>query len=173
MDFPRAEFSSYKLKGDSKFKTPTVTYKSIDENTATITIPSGVTLVNETTKKSSTGKATIAGGDKFHLEGDKDKVAGKTQNLTLSVKISSDFRAYVIHTVEREAGHGAQDIGYAEFGSKKLKMTVTWPEPVAGDKWRVRVQAKKIDESGKGLAGAIFYIYQIRQSTTSIGYDIT
>ena len=159
MDFPRAEFSSYKLKGDSKFKTPTVTYKSIDENTATITIPSGVTLVNETTKKSSTGKATIAGGDKFHLEGDKDKVAGKTQNLTLSVKISSDFRAYVIHTVEREAGHGAQDIGYAEFGSKKLKMTVTWPEPVAGDKWRVRVQAKKIDESGKGLAGAIFYIY--------------
>lgn len=159
MDFPRAEFSSYKLKGDSKFKTPTVTYKSIDENTATITLPSGVTLVNETTKKSSTGKATIAGGNKFHLEGDKDKVAGKTQSLTLSVKISSDFRAYVIHTVEREAGHGAQDIGYAEFGSKKLKMTVTWPEPVAGDKWRVRVQAKKIDESGKGLAGAIFYIY--------------
>ena len=83
MDFPRAEFSSYKLKGDSKFKTPTVTYKSIDENTATITLPSGVTLVNETTKKSSTGKATIAGGDKFHLEGDKDKVAGKTQSLTL------------------------------------------------------------------------------------------
>lgn len=38
------------------------------------------------TKKSSTGKATVAGGDKFHLEGDKDKVAGKTQNLTLSVK---------------------------------------------------------------------------------------
>ena len=159
MDFPRAEFSSYKLKGNSKFKTPTVTYKSIDENTATITLPSGVTLVNETTKKSSTGKATIAGGDKFHLEGDKDKVAGKTQNLTLSVKISSDFRAYVIHTVEREAGHGAQDIGYAEFGSKKLKMTVTWPEPVAGDKWRVRVQAKKIDESGKGLAGAKFDVF--------------
>ena len=159
MDFPRAEFSSYKLKGDSKFKTPTVTYKSIDENSATITLPSGVTLVNETTKKSSTGKATVAGGDKFHLEGDKDKVAGKTQNLTLSVKISSDFRAYVIHTVEREAGHGAQDIGYAEFGSKKLKMTVTWPEPVAGDKWRVRVQAKKIDEGGKGLAGAKFDIY--------------
>lgn len=159
MDFPRAEFSSYKLKGDSKFKTPTVTYKSIDENTATITLPSGVTLVNETTKKSSTGKATIAGGDKFHLEGDKDKVAGKTQSLTLSVKISSDFRAYVIHTVEREAGHGAQDIGYAEFGSKKLKMTVTWPEPVAGDKWRVRVQAKKIDEGGKGLAGAKFDVF--------------
>ena len=159
MDFPRAEFSSYKLKGDSKFKTPTVTYKSIDENTATITLPSGVTLVNETTKKSSTGKATVAGGDKFHLEGDKDKVAGKTQNLTLSVKISSDFRAYVIHTVEREAGHGAQDIGYAEFGSKTLKMTVTWPEPVAGDKWRVRVQAKKIDEGGKGLAGAKFDVF--------------
>ena len=165
MDFPRAEFSSYKLKGDSKFKTPTVTYKSIDENTATITLPSGVTLVNETTKKSSTGKAIIAGGDKFHLEGDKDKVAGKTQNLTLSVKISSDFRAYVIHTVEREAGHGAQDIGYAEFGSKTLKMTVTWPEPVAGDKWRVRVQAKKIDEGGKGLAGAVFYIYDNEKCT--------
>ena len=165
MDFPRAEFSSYKLKGDSKFKTPTVTYKSIDENTATITLPSGVTLVNETTKKSSTGKATIAGGDKFHLEGDKDKVAGKTQSLTLSVKISSDFRAYVIHTVEREAGHGAQDIGYAEFGSKKLKMTVTWPEPVAGDKWRVRVQAKKIDEGGKGLAGAVFYIFDNEKCT--------
>ena len=165
MDFPRAEFSSYKLKGDSKFKTPTVTYKSIDENTATITLPSGVTLVNETTKKSSTGKATVAGGDKFHLEGDKDKVAGKTQNLTLSVKISSDFRAYVIHTVEREAGHGAQDIGYAEFGSKKLKMTVTWPEPVAGDKWRVRVQAKKIDEGGKGLAGAVFYIFDNEKCT--------
>ena len=165
MDFPRAEFSSYKLKGDSKFKTPTVTYKSIDENTATITLPSGVTLVNETTKKSSTVKATVAGGDKFHLEGDKDKVAGKTQNLTLSVKISSDFRAYVIHTVERETGHGAQDIGYAEFGSKKLKMTVTWPEPVAGDKWRVRVQAKKIDEGGKGLAGAVFYIFDNEKCT--------
>ena len=38
-------------------------------------------------------------------------------------------------------------------------MTVTWPEPVAGDKWRVRVQAKKIDEGGKGLAGAKFDVF--------------
>lgn len=37
--------------------------------------------------------------------------------------------------------------------------TPTIKDPVASDKWRVRVQAKKIDENGKGLAGAEFGIY--------------
>lgn len=37
--------------------------------------------------------------------------------------------------------------------------TPTIEDPVAGDKWKVRVQAKKIDENGKGLAGAVFRIF--------------
>ena len=37
--------------------------------------------------------------------------------------------------------------------------TPTIEDPVAKDYWRVRVQAKKIDENGKGLAGAVFYLY--------------
>lgn len=37
--------------------------------------------------------------------------------------------------------------------------TPTIEDPVAGDKWRIRVQAKKIDENGKGLTGAKFDIY--------------
>lgn len=39
------------------------------------------------------------------------------------------------------------------------KPNLVIPEKTLKDKWRVRVQAKKIDENGKGLAGAKFGIY--------------
>ncbi|WP_143103179.1 thioester domain-containing protein [Halolactibacillus miurensis] len=44
------------------------TFQSDNSNSITINLPSGVTLVNESTNKSFTGSATIKGNQKFHLE---------------------------------------------------------------------------------------------------------
>lgn len=44
------------------------TFQSDSSNSIKINLPSGVTLVNESTNKSFTGSATIKGNQKFHLE---------------------------------------------------------------------------------------------------------
>lgn len=55
-------------KASDKSVTPSTVYKSFDENTATITLPTGITLVNETTGENFSGKAVINGGDDFILK---------------------------------------------------------------------------------------------------------
>ena len=121
MDFPNTEFSSESVKGNTDFVTPSITYKTLDENIADVTLPSGVTLVNETTGKSFTGSGSIAGGDKFHFVGDPQVVSGKTHNLTFDTTFSADYQAYAIHT-------SGQDVGFSYFGNNTLKLSVSWED---------------------------------------------
>ena len=53
---------------DGKQVSQSTTFQSDNSNSITINLPSGVTLVNESTNKSFTGSATIKGNQRFHLE---------------------------------------------------------------------------------------------------------
>ncbi|MBP3384576.1 MAG: hypothetical protein J6M22_03820, partial [Firmicutes bacterium] len=133
----------------------TVTYKSIDEDTATITLPDGITLVNETTNTRSTGKVTIEGGTKFHLEA-LPEITG-TGSYTLNCKYAVDFTAFALKT------SGKQDIGFSYYsGDKILTLSVEWPNQA-----EVRI-VKKDAVSGKNLAGAVYGIYSDAACTSLI-----
>lgn len=62
-----------------------------------------------------------------------------------------------------------QAITLTEYPAKITKLTIK--EDETGDKWKVRVQAKKVDENGKGLAGAKFKIYKDENCSTPIGNE--
>lgn len=49
-------------------RTENIKFTADQDNTITMSLPSGVTLVNVTTGKSGTGKVTIKGGDTFYLK---------------------------------------------------------------------------------------------------------
>ena len=59
-----------------------------------------------------------------------------------------------------------QAITLTEYPAKITKLTIKEDETGAG--WKVRVKAKKVDESGKGLAGAKFRIFTDEACTTPI-----
>lgn len=68
------------------------TFQSDSSNSIKVNLPSGVTLVNESTNKSFTGSATIKGNQKFHLEAslsyDKSYSSG---NLAGSMEVYQPF----------------------------------------------------------------------------------
>ena len=165
MTFPIAEFTDSTLQGDSKFKTPTIRYRSLDENYASITLPEGITLVDTTTKKTYTGPTTarVEGGDSFYLKGDSKIVAEKSYKLKVKVRFSSDYKAYAIHTTERNPGGGAQDVGFSYSGTTTMELSVKWPKAQEANRWSVQVNAKKVNKALKGLEGAVFEVYDNKE----------
>ena len=155
-DEAKATISPETAKADfdgTKYVSPSFTYSTFSGNTGKIKLPANVSLVNETTGAvTSSGTAVIDGGNVFHLEA---KVSpGSQQNYTLNCAAVRDFTAY------RKVFTGAdqQDMGFAHFTSdKSTSFSVNWP--VGNDKWSVRVNAKKVNETQNGLSGAVFGVY--------------
>ena len=103
-------------------RSASLVYEAAKENTGTITLPVGVTLVNETAGTSGTGTVKLDGGSRFHLEADFRKISG---NVTYTVRTTYavDFTAYKLEFA------GRQDMGFAyEAGEKKLTFEVEWPQ---------------------------------------------
>lgn len=133
----------------------TVTYKAIDENVATIKLPDGITLVNETTGERSTGTVKISGGTKFHLEADPGIVG--SGSYTLSCKYAVDFTAMALKT------KGKQDVGFSYYsGDKTITLSVAWP-----DQAEVSI-TKKDASTGVNLAGAVYGLYSDAACTNLI-----
>lgn len=154
-------------KATRKFVTDSISYRAVEENTATVTLPSGVELVNDETGTKKTGKVSLNGMDQFQLAITHEQVAesavyDKTEDtytikLTLKTKYSVDFEAYKMQL----AGH--QDIGFSYYaGEKTLPLEVEW---TPGDTF-VEIQKLNAD-TGKAsvpnanysLAGAVYGIY--------------
>ena len=95
-----------------------VTYKAPEGNTATVTIPDGITLVNETSGKNGTGKVTLDGDDTFHLVVSEDYSGSMTETLTFQCKYAVDYSAYKLQL------KGYQDIGFSYYSGKK-SLTLT------------------------------------------------
>ena len=154
-------------KASDKSVTPSTVYKSFDENTATITLPAGITLVNETTGENFSGKAVINGGDRFHLEADSRAAAGTIQ-LTLTCKYPVDYQALKLGL------KGYQDIGFSYYsGEKQLFLSVTLPEiPKNGTAYVQKLDAlsrsTKLLNENYSLAGAVYTIYKDRDCTEKV-----
>jgi hypothetical protein len=88
----------------------TTTFQAYKDNTLTISLPSNVTLVNETTGSSKTGGSTvIKGGQKFHLEAPLTYGGSfDTGNITGSMPA---WRAMV--SIPKSSGY--QDLAYGEY----------------------------------------------------------
>lgn len=154
-------------KASDKSVTPSTVYKSFEENTATITLPTGITLVNETTGENFSGKAVINGGDRFHLEADSNAAAGTIQ-LTLTCKYPVDYQALKLGL------KGYQDIGFSYYsGEKQLFLSVTLPEiPQNGTAYVQKLDAlsgsTKLLNENYSLAGAVYTIYKDHNCTEKI-----
>lgn len=146
---PKSELTATSITstaGNGVNVSETVTYKAIDENVATIKLPDGVTLVNETTGTRSTGTVKIDGGTKFHLEADSSIVG--TISYTLTCKYAVDFTAIALKT------SGKQDVGFSYYsGDKILTLTVDWPEVA-----EIAI-VKKDASTGTVLSGAVYGVY--------------
>lgn len=150
-----------------KFVTESIIYRAVEENTATVTFPSGVELVNDETETRKTGKVTLNGMDQFHLEitharasetAKYDKAENTyTINLNLKTKYSVDFEAYKMQL----AGH--QDIGFSYYaGEKTLPLEVEWtPGDTFVEIQKLNADSNKasVPNAGYSLAGAVYGIY--------------
>ena len=136
------------------------TYKAIEENTAKVTLPEGITLVNETSGRRNTGTATLTGGDTFHLEV-ADSYAGPSKlSLTLTCKYAVDYTAFKLEM------SGYQDIGFSYYsGDKKLSLSLQIEEAIREGS----LQVQKIDaatgsarpiNARYSLAGAVYTVYR-------------
>ena len=149
------------------------TYKAIEENTATISLPVGITLVNETSGKSATGTASIAGGDTFHFEVSSSYSGSNKVNLQVKCKYAVDFTAFKLEM------SGYQDIGFSYYsGDKTLPLTLEIQEKPKN----YYAQVQKIDavtgtatplNTNYSLAGAEYTIYTDANCTTPVTTLVT
>lgn len=129
--------------------TETFTWKANEAFTLTIQLEKGVSLVNETTGKTSTGKVTVKGGDKFHLTATTDQVSSLSGNYAVTSNYPLDFHAMLLKL------QSSQDIGFGYYtDSSDLSLKVDWPEQAQLD------IIKKDAASGAKLAGAVYGVYR-------------
>ena len=143
-----------------------VTYKAPEGNTATVTIPDGITLVNETSGKNGTGKVTLDGDDTFHLVVSEDYSGSMTETLTFQCKYAVDYSAYKLQL------KGYQDIGFSYYsGKKSLTLTLNINDRTS------EVYVQKLDAETKtavpanenySLAGAVYTVYTDEACTQAV-----
>ncbi len=147
--------SAVKLLPDLSVKangknTETFTWKANEAFTITIQLEKGVSIVNETTGETSTGKVTVKGGDKFHLTATTDNVSSLSGNYAVTSNYPLNFHAMLLRL------QNSQDIGFGYYtDSTDIFLEVDWPVQAA------ELDIVKMDaESGTRLAGAVYGIYR-------------
>lgn len=154
MSFSEADTVAY-VEGDHQ-RTKEITFQADELQSVTMKLPSGVKLHNVTTGGTSNAgeDVVITGGTKFYLSAPLTQVSdvGPTWSSRMKGSITKDFSAYKITT-----GGSIQDLALV-FGEgvddeKFVDISVKWIELVT-----VNV-LKKDNETGNGLAGAVFGIY--------------
>lgn len=128
--------------------TETFTWKANEAFTLTIHLENGVSLVNETTGKTSTGNVTVKGGDKFHLTATTDNISSLKGEYEITSNYPLDFHAMLLKL------QSSQDIGFGYYtDSSNISLSVDWPE-------QARIDIVKEDgSSGTKLAGAVYGVY--------------
>lgn len=147
----------------------TVSYQAIKENTAKVTLPEGVVLVNETTGVKATGTVSLNGGDSFHLEA--APVVNGLRSYTLQTTYATDFTAMKL--VQKG---NYQDVGFSYYsGEKSLTLNVEWPKQGS-------LKIRKIDgETGKtesynshySMENAVYGVYSDAGCTQKVTQLIT
>ncbi len=90
----------------------------------TITLEDGVSLVNVTTGDTSTGKATVSGGDEFYF-----LATGSTGSLSGSYKVTCNYPLDFHAVALSAASSDVQDIGFGYYTTDSyITISVEWPE---------------------------------------------
>lgn len=128
--------------------TESFTWKANEVFTLTIHLENGVSLVNETTGKTSAGNVTVKGGDTFHLTATTDKISGLSGNYEITSNYPLDFHAMLLKL------QNSQDIGFGYYtDSSGISLSVDWTE-------QAKLDIEKQDgDSGTKLAGAVYGVY--------------
>ena len=143
--------STYDI-GQGLQRSSSVTYHSFTDNNGKISLPSGVTLVNETSGRSFTGKAVLTDGDKFHLE--RASSVEETVEYTIKPSLGVDFQAVRLNLPEEY-----QVIGASYFQKGSLSLAVKWegqPEGYVYLQKRSSNTAVTQNNSMYSLEGAVF-----------------
>ena len=143
MDDAVTELSAYNLSASfssdyTQMQSQKTRYRAAFANTAAVSLPGGVTLVNVTQGTSGTGKVQVNGGDRFYLQAAPGSVEG-VQKITMTTTYPVNFTAYKLLKDGKQ-----QDISFGYMtGSRELALTVDWPRAQG------RVGVKKVDASTK------------------------
>ncbi len=146
-----------------------VEYISYEGNTAKVSLPSGVTLVNETTGKSQTGSAKLSDGDVFHLE--RKVSSDETQTFTFKPLKGTDFIA-----VRLDSGGAYQNVAASYFDTGVLTLTVVWENRSEGYAFlrKTSADASATDaNSSYSLKGAKFTLTGISGNAEGETYTLT
>ena len=132
---------------DGCYKTGNFKFKGYSENTATITLESGVTLHNVTQGTTGTGKVTVSAGDTFYLTAAAGTGTVYSGKYSVTTKYPVDYHACALKF------SGYQDIGFAYYTGGAIKFSVDWPKEAI-----VKI-VKKDSSTGVTLAGAVYGLY--------------
>ena len=129
-------------------QSPTFTWKANAAFVITIHLENGVSLVNETTGKTGTGKVSVKGGEKFHLEATTQNIGSLKGKYAITSNYPLNFHAMLLKLAN------SQDIGFGYYtDTLELNLEVDWP-----DEATVKI-IKKDKGSNALLAGAVYGIY--------------
>ena len=146
-----------------------VEYISYEGNTAKVSLPSGVTLVNETTGKSVTGSAKLSDGDVFHLE--KKVNFDETETFTFKPLKGTDFIA-----VRLDSGGAYQNVAASYFDTGVLTLTVVWENRSEGYAMLRKVSSDTSVTDGNSaysLKGAKFTLTGVSGNAEGETYTLT
>lgn len=113
------------LNSDKKYqRTDSIKFKADSQNTITIPLPKGVTLVNETTGTVGTGNVKVKGGDTFYLKAPLS-MNGTWKSGKLYGSMGK-FQSVLMVT----GGSGMQNLGQGRYGAVDpntyVELTVKW-----------------------------------------------
>lgn len=123
MTLSKSYTESYLSSDKTYQRTDSIKYTSAQQNTITIQLPNGVTLVNETTGTSGTGKVTVKGGDTFYLK------APLTMNGTWNSGNMYGSMGKFQAVLYKPASSGLQDIGQGRWATDPdnyVNLSVKW-----------------------------------------------
>ncbi|MDD2979270.1 MAG: SpaA isopeptide-forming pilin-related protein [Hespellia sp.] len=160
---PDIQFSSTReeaVASGNEQKTGTIKLQGDSRNHISFSLPSGVTIHNTSTGAVQTeGTVTVNGGESFFFTAP-FAVTGTWNSGNLSGSIKKVWQALVVST-----GDYSQDIGsgyYSEETAAPISFQIKWL-----DYAEVKVSKKDAD-TGNGLQGAVFGIYQDAKCTQLI-----
>ncbi len=165
---------------ETKMVSEEIKYTAIPENTATITLPAGETLVTASGAR-YTGTATIPGNTTFRIESSGAGKSGQTE--TYNVKCKYDTDSYLVILATKDTKDGSKNVKHQDMAtmyhkSKRLDFAITWPKTAYLKVVKKSAQPDcTAGNASYSLQGAVFGVYadaacktQVATLTTTAEY---
>lgn len=140
-----------------RYRTPTITYTSIKENTLKIAVSGGMVVVNETSgAETANGTAVVNGGDKFHFELSKQSTSARHATYTGTCTLFGAFRSWRY----KHTSAGGQAVGFSYASSdKSFTFDITWPDVPQTTYIEIKKTDGETGAANAAFAGAQYTVY--------------